>query len=193
MEELFSFLNAVYPLTKELTCHLREILQFREFRAGDCLVKAGRTCDHVYFIIGGVLRSFYIDKNDKEINVWFMGKGDVVYAERSFLDKIPSTISIQVLEDTFAFCITREELYDIYDKHVTFNIHGRILTEKYYKQSLEREEIMRMSAAIDRYRYLIDHFPVLVNVVPDKHLASFLRMSAVHLSRLRNKRSRKLV
>ena len=191
MEELFYFLNSVYPLTKELTDHLTEILIFKEYKAGDYLVKAGRYCEHVYFIGSGLLRSFYTDKRGKEINVWFMQQGDVVYSERSFLANMPSPISIQVLVNTSAYCISRYQLDEIYNKHITFNIHGRKLTEKYYLLCLEREEIMRMPNAIDRYNYLLEHFSDLARQIPDKDLATFLRMTPVTLSRLRNKWARK--
>jgi CRP/FNR family transcriptional regulator, anaerobic regulatory protein len=191
MNELFDFLNSVYPLTKELRDHLAEILEYKEFKAGDYLVKAGRLCEHVYFITSGFLRSFYNNEKGKEMNVWFMKQGDVVYAERSFLDHIPSAISIQALRNTGAFFISRDELNNIYDVHITFNIHGRKLTEKYYKQSLEREEIMRMHRASDRYNYLLEHFSDLANMAADKDLATFLRMTPVTISRLRNQRRKK--
>jgi CRP/FNR family transcriptional regulator, anaerobic regulatory protein len=97
------------------------------------------------------------------------------------------------LEETKIFYISYNELQATYQNHITFNIIGRKLTEKYYKLSVEREEIMRMPEAMDRYNYLIEHFSDLMNAVPDKHLASFIRISPVHLSRLRNKRTKKAI
>lgn len=191
MDELLKFLNSVYPFSDELTNHLQEILKRREFSEGEHLLKAGHVCENVYFVHQGLLRSYYHDKRDNEKNIWFMKEGDVVYAVRSFLDQIPSKEFIQALEDTTVYYISHRELEQIYEKYMIFNIHGRKLTQEYYKRSVEREDIMRMPEAIERYQYLLEHFPELVNRVPDKHLATFLRMTPVTLSRMRNNRMKR--
>ena len=188
MEELINMLNSIYPLGEELKKHLLNMLQCRQLREGEYLLKAGRICENVYFVKNGLLRSFYKDKRDKEINFWFMSRGDVVYAIRSFLDQTPSMEFIQTLQDTTVYYISYKELQNTFKHHIAFNIHGRILTEKYYKLSVEREEIMRMPDAVDRYNYLVEHFPDLMNVVPDKYLATFIRMTPVTISRLRTQR-----
>lgn len=192
MDELLMFLNSIYPLSNELKKHLEKILKPRELGEGELLLKAGHYCENVYFVNQGLLRSYYHDKRDNEKNIWFMKEGDVVYAVRSFLDQIPSKEFIQALEDTTVYYISHRELEQIYDEYMIFNIHGRKLTQEYYKRSVEREDIMRMPEAIERYQYLLEHFPELVNRVPDKHLATFLRMTPVTLSRMRNNRMKKV-
>jgi CRP/FNR family transcriptional regulator, anaerobic regulatory protein len=191
MEELFYMLNAVYPLPDDLRDHLFEIVTLKDFSKGEFLLKAGQVCQNVYFVRSGLLRCFVKDKQEKEINTWFMKQADVVYSILSFLDQTPSSEYIQALKDTSVFYISHRQLVETYDKFQTFNINGRKLTEEYYKRSAQREKIMRMYEPIDRYNYLIEHFPELMNDVPDKHLATFIRMSHVTLSRLRNKRMRK--
>ncbi|MEP7372312.1 MAG: Crp/Fnr family transcriptional regulator [Chitinophagaceae bacterium] len=191
MEELFFLLNKIYPLTDELQEHLKLILKTKELSKGQFLLKAGHYCENVYFVGNGLLRIHYFNKNGKEENKWFMKQWDVVYAVRSFLDQIPSTEFIQALKPSTVYYISHKELQEIYKDHLTFNIHGRVLTEKYYKLSEERDEITRMPEANDRYNYWIEHYGELMNEIPDKQLASFLRMTPVSISRLRNQRTTK--
>lgn len=120
-----------------------------------------------------------------------MRQGDVMYAIKSFLDQVPSIEYIQALVETTVYYITHKELQQVYAKYITFNVNGRILTEIYYKLSEERETILRMTEANDRYAYFLENFPELTNLVPDKHLASYLRMTPVSLSRLRNNKTTK--
>ena len=191
MEELFFFLNSVYPLTEELRNHLNQILKQRDLAEGEYLLRAGHYCENVYFVYKGLLRSYYDNKRGVEINKWFMKRGDVVYAVQSFLDQVPSTEFIQALEESTVYYISHKELQKTYDEYLIFNIHGRKLTEEYYKRSEQRNDIMRIPEAIERYQYLLEHFPELTNAVPDKHLATFLRMTPVTLSRMRNNRMKK--
>ncbi|MBO9202087.1 MULTISPECIES: Crp/Fnr family transcriptional regulator [Niastella] len=185
MEELLTMLNSIYPLSEELKNHLIQILQRRLLQEGEYLLKPGRICEHVYFVKKGLLRSYEMDENKKEINTWFMSQGDVVFAIDSFLDQTPSTEFIQALQNTTVYYITFKELENTFRDHITFNFNGRVLTNKYYKLSLQREKMMRIPEATDRFNYLVKHFPNLLNVVQDKHLASFLRISPVTISRLR--------
>jgi CRP-like cAMP-binding protein len=191
MNELLYLLNSIHPLTEELREHLIDVLIWRDLLPGQHLLKVGQVCENVYFVNEGLFRSYYFNKKGVEVNKWFMTKGDVVFAVRSFLKQIPSTEYIQALQPSTVGYISHLELESIYEKHLTFNIHGRKLTQEYYMRSEEREEIMRMDDASDRYDYLLDHFSGLVNAVPDKDLASFLRMTPIWLSNLRNNRMKR--
>lgn len=191
MDDLFRLLNSIYPMTTELAQHIKGILKVRELVKGQYLLKAGRICENVYFVGEGLLRSYFVTKSGKEDNKWFMKQNDVVFAVRSFLDQIPSKEFIQALKPTTVYYISHRELEETYSKFKDFNIHGRILAQEYYKRSEEREEIMRMPEAIERYNYMLEHFSEITNLLPDKHLASFLRMTPVSLSRLRNQRTTK--
>jgi len=186
MNELFKLLNSIYPLTDELKEHLKDVLETRTFAEGELLLKAGHVCRHIYFVEEGLLRINFNNKKGNDVNKWFLMKGDVVYAVRSFLNQTISTESIQALEKTTVHYILYEQLQQIYKEHIIFYIHGLKLTEHYYKLSEERDEILRIPEARDRYHYLIEHFPELTNAVPDKHLATFLCMNPVTLSRARN-------
>ena len=51
-----------------------------------------------------------------------------------------------------------------------------------WKDQLERPD--------DRYRYLLEHQPEVLQAFPLKHIASFLRMTPETLSRVRQRMSR---
>ncbi|SDC32594.1 Crp/Fnr family transcriptional regulator [Niabella drilacis] len=182
---LINRLNAVHPLSDELTVHLRDNLVTRELLKKDYLLKRGQVCEYIYFVERGLLRCFY-EKNDEQITSWFMKEEDVIIAVNSFFNQSPSEENIVALEHTLLHGIHFEQLQEIYSRFIEFNIVGRILTTRYYILSEERLYFMRRERARDRYLYLLGTQPDLLQRVPLKYIASYLGINLETLSRIRS-------
>jgi hypothetical protein len=63
---------------------------------------------------------------------------------------------------------------------------GRELVQKYYKLSEQRLYSLRMQRGPERYAYLIEHHPELVQRVEQKYLASYLGITEQYLSMMRS-------
>ena len=184
MEELITFLNSIFPLKKETEDYLIENLQWTEISKKDFILKEGQICQNIYFINKGLLRCFYV-KNHREVNSWFMREGDVIISVDSFFNQIESKENIQAIEDGLLFYISFQELQYAYQHFPDFNSIGRILTEKYYQLSEQRLYSLRMQRASEKYRFLINHFPEIIQRVPLKYIASYLGITEETLSRIR--------
>lgn len=75
----------------------------------------------------------------------------------------------------------------MYKTYPELNFIARVLTEKYYVLSEQRLYSLRKKRARERYEYLIDNFPELIQRVPSKYLASYLSVSEETLSRIKSK------
>ena len=91
------------------------------------------------------------------------------------------------MEDCTLIGIGYDELQNMYKKFHEMNFIARVLTEKYYTLSEQRLYSIRMLRAPERYKYLMDNFPELVQRVPSKYLASYLSVSEETLSRIKSK------
>jgi CRP/FNR family transcriptional regulator, anaerobic regulatory protein len=139
----------------------------------------------IWFIEKGMLRCFYM-LEDKEVSSWFMKEGDVTVSVESFFRQTISYESIQALEDSTVHYITFDELQFIYRNFIEFNFIGRLLLEHYYTLSEQRLYAIRMQRSPDRYAYLMEHHPELIQRVPSKHLASYLGIMDVTLSNIKS-------
>jgi len=184
MEELLAFLESICPLSDGLKDHLYRILKTRQISKKDYLLRAGHVCRHIFFIKEGLIRCYYT-KDDTEICSWFMKEGDVAISVESFFKQKPSYESIQAIEDSIVFYTTYEELQKTYKVFPEFNLIGRVLTEKYYTLSEERLYSMRMKSGMERYQYLLENSPELIQRVPSKYLATYLGITSVWLSKIR--------
>jgi CRP-like cAMP-binding protein len=185
MPEIFAFLQQISSVSAGLAALLERIIKQKKIRRKMYLLKAGHLCRHIWFVQSGLLRCFYIN-HDAEVCSWFMKEGDVIISIESFFRQTPSYESIQALEDCEVYYIEYNELQQIYRDFPEFNVHGRVLTEKYYCQSEQRLYSMRMQRAPERYGYLLEHQPELLQRVPSKYIASYLGLTEVTFSRIKN-------
>jgi len=117
-----------------------------------------------------------------------MKEGDVIISVESFFKQIVSYENIQAVEECVVYYIYYNELQYIYGHFPEFNFIGRVLIEKYYALSEQRLYSIRMQRGHDRYQYLLDHFPELIQRLPSKYIASYLSITEETLSRIRSKK-----
>lgn len=187
MEAILAYLQSIHPLSTGLLDFLQNTLKERHAVKKEFILKAGRTAGHISFIQKGLIRCFYM-KGDNEVSTWFMKEGDVFISVSSFFDQQPSKESIQVLEDAVMYSLSYEELQYMYHTYPEANYIGRVITEKYYKLSEERLCSLRMQKAPERYAFLIQYYPELIQRAPAKYLASYLGITEVMLSKIRSKK-----
>jgi CRP-like cAMP-binding protein len=181
MEKLIAFLNAIFPLSLELEAELVKILESKLFKRCEYLLKAGQIARFVYFIEKGLVRCYY-RLGDRNISAWFMKEGDVIISVNSFFGQIPSAEYMQALEETTVHYISYSQLESLYKEFVIFNIHGRKLLTHYYRLSEKRAVSMRSLRAKDRYKWLLENDPDLLQRVPRKYLATYLGVTESTLS-----------
>jgi CRP-like cAMP-binding protein len=187
LNNLFLFLQSIHPLSDGLIARLREKLQTKEFKKKEFVLYEGQVCNNIYFIESGFFKSFHL-KDGKEITQWFMKAGDVIISVSSFYKRQPSYEAIQVMEDAVVHFISYEDLQDIYRNFVEFNFVGRILTEKYYLLSEERLFGMRKQKAEERFYFLLQNHPDILQQASLTDVASYLGISLETLSRIRARR-----
>ncbi len=186
MEMLFKFVNSVHNLTPELHAYLSEKIKVKELRKKSFLLKAGHICRQICFIEKGLLRSYYL-KNELEVCSRFMKEGEIILSVRSFFRQQPSNECIQALEDCVLHCIDYNDLQYICRHHPEFHNITRILTEQYYLGNEQLLTALRMQRSHERYAFLMDEFPELIQRVPSKYLASYLGITDVTLSNVKSK------
>lgn len=184
MELLLQYLHSIHPISEELDEHLRTILKMRQIDKRSFLLKAGHICRSIYFIEKGLVRCFYM-KHDQEVNSWFMKEGDIIVSIESFFFQVESYESIQTIEDSIVYGIEHAQLEKIYKEFPEFNYIARILLQKYYQLSEQRLYSMRMQTAAERYHFLLNYFPEIVQRVSSTDIASYLGNSRETISRIK--------
>lgn len=191
MEDLLKFLCSIYPLSERCQHYLRTIVKHRHLKKGEIILRPGQIDRYMSYVEKGLLRAYYLKKSGKEVTAWFMKTGDVITDVSSFYDQVPSSKYIQVLEDTDIYYITFDELEYVYNTFPEFDRIGRILITHYYKLWDSIRAAIIMQSAKERYEWMMENNPELILRVSAKHIAAFLGITEVTLSKLKRKQAEK--
>src|SRR5260221_7458631 len=182
-QDLFSSLNAVFPLSDEIKARLVSILKKETFKKKNFLLKDGMMSNHIYFIQSGLVRIYYL-KDGVEICSGLLSEGGIIISVKSFFDRVISNEFIQTLEDTTLEYISYEELESLYRDFPECNIIGKKLITSYYVMREESNYLLRKLTAQEKFQYFQNRFETLVSRVPRKDIASYLGINLETLSRL---------
>ena len=186
---LENFLLQFYPFSQQQLQLIASQAVSASFETGQYFSEAGRVAREIGFVVSGVFRVCYFDKEGNEITKYFIDETNFVVDLQSYQYQLPSTEYIQAVTpcDVLVFKAQNwQKLGNIitdWNKTET-NIITRALLEKVNRLSpLVNED------AATRYDDFLTKFPTLANRIPLSYLASYIGITPQSLSRLRKKRT----
>lgn len=186
--------SALYEKTNELTQvpiseweYLETLFSEVKYKKNDHLLRSGDYGEYMYFIQSGLTRSYYQDHEGKEYNKLFLSTGEVASAYMEMHKKIPARLSIQALEDTKVLLLKFNDLQDLFKRHECWNTIGRLMAQDYFILKDQREYEFLLLDAAQRYQNFLKDYAHLKDRIPQYHIAAYLGISPVSLSRLINK------
>jgi len=158
---------------------------FREMSAQEHWIKAGDFCMELCFILKGLFRVYYIDLAGNEVNQHFYQANEVFAPVSAIISDEPCQYYVEILEPTQLMLADYNDLYDIgADNSEWLRLEIKLLQTVFVKNA-RREAQLLLGNAEQRYRWFCKQYPELVKKLPQYHIASFLGITPVSLSRLR--------
>jgi CRP-like cAMP-binding protein len=184
MNELFIYFQKFLPLNEESKNALVKTCSLLTLKKGENLQNFGQTCKTIYFLKSGVARIFYY-KDGIDITESFAFEGEIIARVESLFTGNPSQKAIQILEDSEIIAINATQLFDLYYKFPQIERLFRMIFEAGYVETVKRIESIQFHMAEERYEALLRK-PNLLQRIPLKHIASYLGITQVSLSRIRS-------
>ena len=149
------------------------------------LLRQGEVWQRVFLIRTGLIRMHFVDREGHEFNKNFYAEGSLICPITPAMWSQPSLFGIHTIEATHCWVADAAAMRAGLAEHglwreLQCELLARLLTGK-----LQREHDLLALDGRQRYQAFGQRFPALVGRVPLKHLASFLGMTDVSLSRLR--------
>ena len=141
----------------------------------------------MYFLESGAIRGYY-NLEGKEITHWFSFAPDFVTSFHSFITQQPAVESIQLLEGSVLWSISKENVDRLMKNYHEIERLVRIAYENYYIRLEERFVNAQFKTAAERYQNLLQQTPHILERVPLGYIASYLGISQETLSRIRGRR-----
>ena len=135
----------------------------------------------------GLVRLFYTSADGKERNKAFYRAGQVTGAVSAAITASPAPFSIQCLEPTEAISFRFADLLQATSHNEQLaRLYRDMLAEAFIRNE-QREAVLLTCNAQQRYQWLLQQEPDLPQRVAQLHIASYLGVDAVSLSRIKRK------
>ena len=164
---------------------LTKNLKTRTFKKGDFITVAGQTQRELYFVKSGVQMSFF-DTDNKTHVIAFTYPPNLCAIPESFSFQIPSKYFLTCLTDSELEYITFDELQKLFDKSQQIERLFRRMTEAVLAGMINRHIELHSMTIEERYKTFCQRSPHLLQLVPHKHIASYLGIDPTNFSKLFN-------
>ena len=177
-------MEVLHVKEERLAKKLAEITKTVQLHKGELLIREGDMQDHFSFLTDGILRGFFSGANGQEITDCF-GFQRGTPAMACIMDGSPALFSIEALTDCSFLQIESRALLDMMHKETALLwIYNGLLQSSLYNHRLIKIMVCQHTA-MESYQWFLQAYPGLIDKVNNKHIAFFLGITPVTLSRLR--------
>lgn len=176
-----NFMQAKMP--DEVAKKAESMFKSKIISKGEIVVHVGDNQNEIYFIISGLLRSYYIDMNGNDVTHFFPRKGTLCCAEALFSEG-PSKHCIEALEDCDVLAIKVSDFKELIEDIYCMKAYMKVL-EYSFRYKIERESSFLLKSATERYLDFKNRYPELEGRTHQAYIASYLGITPVSLSRIK--------
>ncbi len=164
---------------------LAAIFKVRTIPPSTTLLHPGDRVYEILFVCDGLLRFYYADTEGTESNKAFIAEDMFAGPLAASALDLPVLYGVQALEKTTLLAARYTDFVALFETHPVFDRLGRKLAEWLLIRKEVRQRSLLQQNATERYLSFIEAHPTLVQRVPQYHIASYLGITEVSLSRLR--------
>jgi len=185
MEDLKIKLLLFDKLTKDSKRNYSSYLTKKSFKKSDFFVKRGDISEHYYILTKGVARSYLLDNTGKEHTRTIFTPITTAGSLSSLILKTPSELAYECLTDCEFYIGDFNKFQSLSRKKLDFSIQYSSFLEKIALKMEIRVTDLSTLNATERYLKLQKEIPEIENLITQYHIASYLNISPVQLSRIR--------
>ena len=181
--------RAISPISDVALVAAERALTVTLLPRGGAFLRAGEHASLIGTVVSGFLRELYVLANGTERTKAFVFEGNATGSLADLLSSEPSRADIVAEEATRLVCLPYAVYRDLRQNHVDWARCHLAVVEALFIHKARREHELLGLDALGRYQALLHRLPTIEQRVSAKHLASYLGITPVHLSRLRRLRT----
>ncbi|EPR68310.1 Crp/Fnr family transcriptional regulator [Cyclobacterium qasimii] len=155
-----------------------------ELSRNEYLKVKGSIDTNLYFVVSGSLRIYVLEEFEENI-IRFGYQNNFIAALDSFISEKPSDLYIQAIKKTQLKVIKKESFMAFIDSSTENTKIWQMMLGDLIYQQMERERDILTSSPLERYKRVLARSPQLFQEIPNRYIASYLRMTPETLSRIK--------
>jgi len=183
MEQFIEYILQFGNLNKQQIDLITKKATETELRKGEYFSEAGKIPKQVAFVVDGVIRGFYYNK-EEEVTRCFISENSLVCDYVNFEAGTISSEYLQAATDCNLIVFAKKDWEEL--SHIVVgwdNIKNKMVQLCMYQKSRKGPVISQ--DATTRYLTFLENYPTIINRIPLSYVASYLGVTQQSLSRIR--------
>ncbi len=160
-----------------------------QFKKGDVVMKAGEKQSYIYFIVKGIIRNYVLSQEGEIKTYGFRVENMLItgYGLHNYKNEYRAKVNIECLEDCTLIKIPLQALKFMEEHSKEAHKVGRYLAETHIIELVDFIIDIDTLPILERYNNLEKTFPNIHQRVAQHIIASYLRITPVHLSNVKKR------
>jgi CRP-like cAMP-binding protein len=165
--------------------HFVALLKTKKVRRKQFLLRENEICLSSTFVVNGCLRGYTIDQNGFEHILQFAPPDWWIADMFSLITQKPGNLNIDAIQDSEILVLSRKDQEKLFAGIPKFERFFRILTEKSLVANRQRVLDTMSLTALQRYGTFCQHYPTLIDDLPQKLIAAYIGVTPEFLSKVK--------
>lgn len=187
---LYDSLNSIHPIDGNAWSDFQALLLPIELAKNEYLIRNGERTQFAYILLEGVVRVFY-NKEGAEYNKTFFMPGTFPTALTALLSNEPSHLNFQALLPSKLIKFSYPAFRNLFKKHRCLESLLLAILEREWINKERHDIHMVINDGETNYLIFREEYPQLENLIPQYHIASYLGITPIQLSRIRAQLAKK--
>ncbi|GAB2485047.1 Crp/Fnr family transcriptional regulator [Algoriphagus taiwanensis] len=185
-DQLFAYFSKTAPISRP---EFEQLIPYFEpvfFPKYSYLLRQGEICNSIYFVSQGSFRIYHIHENGQELTRYFAFANKFGTNLTSMIEGSPSVENLQAIEPLDVLEVKKQVFFELVERIPQVNkIYLNILQNAYITSQKRIYDLQGMPA-LDRLRWLLEQYPLILSRIPSRMIASYLGITPYTLSRLKS-------
>ncbi len=182
VEEIF---KRTFPfVAPEALDQLLAISQYRVLSNKEILIRSGQRSRQVFFTLQGMIRGYFINQKGEEKNIFLRPEHTITGAPESLFRNEPTRYNFESILESHLLLFELDAYLDLAQKYPSlYKVYIAGLQEN-IQTLIGRVEALIDRSPEERYQELIQRSPQFFQKAFHKHIANYLGITPVSLSRI---------
>lgn len=151
------------------------------------LWSAGEQLQKIFFLNEGLLYAYFETSEGKSFCKEMYWGNDLIFGFRSLLSKTPLPFYVKAIERSQLFALDVKDYWSAIRQDKHWKAFHQAGIQEYYLYKETKEEFLLLHNPQQRVVYFYEHYPELVERVPQHIVASYLGITPISLSRIKQR------
>ncbi len=165
----------------------QDIFVEKRIPAKTVLLNEGEIAGEIFIVKQGCLREWF-NKEGKDITFQFFFEGQPVASIDSFINQKPSLFTLESIEPSTILSIPKKDFDSLLNTYPEFKEQCQHFILQRFSNYGQLFLSRIKDSPMERYEDLIKTHPEIIKRIPQHYIASYLGITSVSLSRIRNRR-----